>query len=246
MVDDLSPANLTQFPRLREISRRIGVNIDVTATERFLAYRDLLFEANQRFNLTRITDPDDFEIRVLADSVLLLNDIPDDAQRLLDVGTGGGVPGLVLAIARPEMSVTLLDATGKKVRFLADAAAELGLTRVSAIQGRAEELAHDHEHRESYDVVTARAVARLATLAELTLPFARSGGRVILPKGATASEELSEACFAIGVLGGKARPLAPAIIEGTCVVVVDKERRTPEEYPRRTGVPKKLPLRRDT
>jgi 16S rRNA (guanine527-N7)-methyltransferase len=233
------------FPTLHDIAARIGVELGDAMLERFAHYRDLLLEANQRFNLTRITDPADFEVRVLADSLLLLPYVPADAKRLLDVGSGGGVPGLVLAIARPELRITLLDATGKKVRFLADAAVSLGLPHVTAMQGRAEELGHDTHHREAYDVVTARAVARLATLAELTLPFARRGGRAILPKGGAAAEELFEARYAIGVLGGIAQPLHPGPIEGTTVVVVDKRRATANIYPRRTGIPNKSPLRVD-
>jgi 16S rRNA (guanine527-N7)-methyltransferase len=151
---------------------------------------------------------------------------------------------MILAIARPDMHVTLLDATGKKVRFLAETAEALGLQHVTAIQGRAEELARDPAHREQYDVVTARAVARLATLAELTLPFVRKGGVAILPKGAAALDELREARHAIGLLGGRARDPHVAEVEGTTVIIIDKRNQTPITYPRHTGIPNKTPLLR--
>ena len=221
---------------------RLGVTLDAKAVARFKRYRDLLLAANERFNLTRITDPDDVEVRLFADSLSLLPHVPDQASRLLDIGSGGGVPGLALAIARPDLSMTLLDATAKKTRFLTETADALGLLNVAAIQGRAEEIARDRNHRERYDAVTARAVARLVTLVELTLPFLRVGGLAVLPKGSAASQELDEARYAIGLLGGRARPLIETDIEGTTLVVVDKRKPTPAAYPRNTGVPNKSPL----
>lgn len=207
-----------------------------------MSYRDLLLAANARFNLTRITDPAEVEVRLLADSLSLLPFVSEGTSRLLDIGSGGGVPGLALAIARPDLRITLLDATAKKVNFLAETADALGLERVTAIQGRAEELARDRRYRERYDAVTARAVARLATLAELAIPFLSSGGRAILPKGAAAAEELAEARYAIGLLGGRARPLVETTIEGTTIVIIDKRKPTPQAYPRTTGTPNKHPL----
>lgn len=221
---------------------RLGVVLDAEAAERFNRYRDLLLAANEHVNLTRITDPDDVESRLFADSLSLLPHIAVTSTRLLDIGSGGGVPGLALAISRPDLRVTLLDATAKKVRFLAETADALGLDNVLALQGRAEELAHDRHHRERYDVVTARAVARLVTLVELALPFLAIGGRAILPKGSAAAEELAEARYAIGLFGGRARQLVETEIEGTTLVVIDKRKPTPSAYPRNTGVPNKRPL----
>jgi len=227
---------------LVEHASRLGVTLDAEAVERFEQYRDLLLAANERFNLTRVTDPEEVEIRLFADSLSLLPYVLENAHSLLDIGSGGGVPGLALAIARPDLSVTLLDATAKKVRFLGETADALGLDNVFAIQGRAEELARDRHHRERYGVVTARAVARLVTLAELALPFLAVGGRAILPKGLAVAEELHEARYAIGLLGGRAQPLVETLIEGTTLVVVDKRKPTPPAYPRTTGMPNKRPL----
>ena len=230
------------LPRLQAEARRLGVDLDATALGHLDRYRQLLLAANAQFNLTRITDPDDVELRLLADSLALAPLIPDTAGSLLDIGSGGGVPGLPLAIVRPELRVVLLDATAKKVRFLAETAQELGLDQVEALHGRAEELARNAKHRERYDVVTARAVARLVTLVELALPFVARGGRVILPKGSAAREELIEATYAIGLLGGRALPELAQPIEGTQVVVIEKRKPTPANYPRRTGLPNKEPL----
>jgi 16S rRNA (guanine527-N7)-methyltransferase len=230
------------LPHLRDAAARLNVPLDETSIERFRRYRDLLLAANEQFNLTRVTDPAEVEIRLFADSLALLPLVPDAAERLLDIGSGGGVPGLALAIVRPTLEVVLLDATAKKVRFLAETARALNLEHVTAIHGRAEELARDTRHRERYTAVTARAVARLATLAELTLPFLQPGGVAILPKGGGAAEELAEARYAIDVLGGRARPLVHPPLEGTTIAVIDKLRPTPVEFPRRTGVPSKSPL----
>ncbi|MEX2315310.1 MAG: 16S rRNA (guanine(527)-N(7))-methyltransferase RsmG, partial [Thermomicrobiales bacterium] len=122
---------------------RLGVRLDAEAVERFRTYSNLLLAANQRFNLTSVTDPDEVELRLFADSLSLLPHVPDGASRLLDIGSGGGLPGLALAIVRPDLAVTLLDATAKKVRFLAETADALGLDNVTTLQGRAEEVARD-------------------------------------------------------------------------------------------------------
>lgn len=231
-----------QLPILRRWLEEHAAPLDDDSVARLSQYLDRLLATNQVMNLTRITDRADAQIRLLADSLDLLRFVPDDARSLIDVGSGGGVPGLPLAIARPDLRVTLLDATAKKVRFLEETARELGITNVVAIQGRAEDAGCDRRHRDRHDVVTARAVARLATLVELTLPLIRPGGIAILPKGAAAEEELAEASYAIRMLGGRARTIIDGAIEGTRVVVIDKMTTTPEQFPRRNGVPTSSPL----
>jgi 16S rRNA (guanine527-N7)-methyltransferase len=226
-------------------AERLGVALDAAAIERFRRYRELLLAANAQFNLTRVTDPAEVETRLFADSLALLPLVPPAARRLLDIGSGGGVPGLALAIVRPDLAVTLLDATAKKVRFLTDTARALDLPAVTAIHGRAEEIARDPAHRAGYDVVTARAVARLVTLVELTLPCVALGGVALMPKGSAAAQELAEAAYAIALLGGQARPLIQPPLEGTMIVAVDKRAPTPAQFPRRTGVPNKTPLVRE-
>jgi 16S rRNA (guanine527-N7)-methyltransferase len=210
--------------------------------ERLSRYRDLLLDANQHVNLTAVREPQAVDEWLIQPSIALSALVPSSARTLLDVGSGGGVPGMILAIVRPELSVTLLDATGKKVRFLAETAAALGLKNVTTLHGRAEELGRDARYRERFDVVTARAVARLATLVELVLPFVAVGGTALLPKGASAEHELAEASEAIRLLGGRADTIRVEEAAASDTVVVRKLRRSPGLYPRGTGIPQRKPI----
>jgi 16S rRNA (guanine527-N7)-methyltransferase len=163
------------------------------------------------------------------------------ASRLLDLGTGGGIPGLILAIAFPDARLTLLDATGKKVAFLDEAIQELEMDEVSTHHGRAEEIGHDPHWRNQFDIVTARAVASLPALLELGLPLVRTGGHLVLPKGTGIDEELQQAERAAAILGAvivsaELLPDAGSTIE-TRLVIVRKIATTPRTYPRRSGLP---------
>lgn len=215
---------------------------------RFLAF---LAEANTRVNLTAVTDPDEMWMRHVFDSLTLLPVIASldrvpgrESARIevIDVGTGGGLPGVPLAIALTGARVTLLEATGKKVRFLQAVVEALGLANVSCESMRAEEAGRDREaHRERYDVVVSRAVGPLATLVELTVPFACVGGTVLAIKGARADDEIVEAKAALHALHAHAlEPIRTAT--GTIVPIV-KQRATPKLYPRRPGEPKRAPIR---
>jgi 16S rRNA (guanine527-N7)-methyltransferase len=170
------------------------------------------------------------------------------ARRVIDVGTGAGIPGLVLKIAAPEMALTLLDANQKKCKFLRKAVAALGLEGVQVLQARAEEAAHDPEHRGSYDLVVSRGVARLAELAELTLPFAAVGGVVISAKGQDVAGEIAESEHVSELLGAAPaiaqEVAAPGAAPADAIVYWLKISWTPRQYPRRTGVPHKRPLLR--
>ena len=220
--------------------------------------RDLLLRWNERYNLTALRDPADIDEKLIGDALLMLPALDEVvapiASRqtapvtLIDIGAGAGFPGLALKIARPELDVTLVDATGKKVQFVEAAIAELGLSFTRAIHGRAEELARLPHHRERYDIVTARAVAALPTLLELTLPFLRLGGTGLYPKGLEIDDELSAAYPAAEELGGRVLdevrlPLGAAQTR-TRLVRVSKILSTSHRYPRRSGVPAKDPLGR--
>ena len=220
----------------------LGISLKCEARGLLDGYVTLLMEASSQFNLTAITGLDGVERRLVASSLEILKHMPSETATLLDVGTGGGIPGMILAIARPDLDVTLLDATLKKVTFLKETAAALGLANVTAVHGRAEELAHDPTYRERYAVVTARAVARLATLVELVAPLTAVGGLVILPKGATAHEEIDEARAAVGSVGGKNPRAARSEIDDTLFVLIDKTDPTLERFPRRAGMPNKRPI----
>ncbi len=164
----------------------------------------------------------------------------------IDIGCGAGFPSLPLKIYCPQLRMVLLEATGKKTKFLKHVIAHLGLTDIDPIKGRAEEAGQDLAHRERYDLVFARAVAELTVLAEYTLPFCRMGGMVIAQKGGSAQEEVQMAEYAISVLGGRLKQVVPVELLGLAetrnLVVIEKVARTPVRYPRRPGIPAKRPL----
>ncbi|OLE71970.1 MAG: 16S rRNA (guanine(527)-N(7))-methyltransferase RsmG [Actinobacteria bacterium 13_1_20CM_2_66_18] len=179
----------------------------------------------------------------LIDDALVLLDHLGDAKRLVDVGSGGGLPGLPLKIARPELAVTLVEADSGKAAFLVQACARLGLIDVEVVGRRAEEVGHDARYRESFDVAVARALAPLPVLVELCLPLVRVGGNLLAQK--TDKEEVPAAQRAIELLGGALQSVSPAPstarATGT-IVVIAKVGPTPSKYPRRSGVPARKPL----
>ena len=165
--------------------RQLGLTLSDTQFEQFQLYRAELLDWNTRMNLTAITNPEEVLLKHFLNSLTLLAVIDKPHLRLLDIGTGAGFPGLPLKIVRPQWSVTLLEATGKKVMFLNHVIETLQLEDVVAIHGRAEELAHKPAYRATFDVVTARAVAAIPTLLEYAAPYCRVGGLIIFPKKAT-------------------------------------------------------------
>jgi len=179
----------------------------------------------------------------LIDDALVLLDHLGDAKRLVDVGSGGGLPGLPLKIARPELAVTLVEVDSGKAAFLVQACARLGLIDVEVVGRRAEEVGHDARYRESFDVAVARALAPLPVLVELCLPLVRMGGNLLAQK--TDKEEVPAAQRAIELLGGALQSVSPAPstarATGT-IVVIAKVGPTPSKYPRRSGVPARKPL----
>ncbi len=179
---------------------------------------------------------------LIDDSLVLLEHL-GEGQKVVDVGSGGGLPGLPLKIARPDLSLTLVEADQDKAAFLVRTCAVLGLGDVQVLARRAEEVGHEPLYREAFDIAVARALAPMRVLAELCLPLVRVGGRLLAQK--TESEELSAAGHAIEAMGGALRAVvaAPSAARGTgTVVIVDKVRSTPPAYPRRPGVPKRKPL----
>ncbi len=211
--------------------------------ERFV---ELLLDANRRLNLTRITDPDEIARLHLLDAIAGLPYV-DEArpERALDLGAGGGVPGLVLALARPEVHWVLLDSVRKKVDAMRSFAQALELTNVGFAADRAELAGRDPSHRERHDLVTARACASLPVLAEYALPLLRVGGRLLAWKGRLAAEELDAGARASKMLGGDSPAIRetglPALGEHA-LVVIEKVVRTADRYPRRPGEPSRRPL----
>jgi len=232
---------------------RSGVPFDDNQRRQLAGYRDLLYHANQTTNLTAVRDPAGIERRLIIESLRLvapIRDLPpgqgNDHRSLLDLGTGGGLPGMVLAIACPDYRIFLLDATGKKVEFLGRVVETLGLGNATPIHARAEELAHQPRYRNAFDVVTARAVSSLPALLELGLPLLRVHGHLVLPKGTDIGDELAAGGRAATMLGGTVvssdlLPGSDSAIE-TRLVIARKTAPTPTAYPRRSGLPSRSPL----
>lgn len=213
--------------------------LPANARERFEALKTLLAAANERLNLTAIEDDGEIDRKHILDSLSLLPSLPTNARALIDIGSGAGFPALPIAIARPDIAVTALEATAKKAAFIADAAAALSLPNVTVVNARAEDAGRDENLRERFDVAVARAVALLPTLAEYALPFVKVGGRFIAMKAEC--EDPAAATSAVAALGGRYLG-ASAVGEGRVLHLFAKEHRTPAAYPRRAGIPKKRPL----
>jgi len=239
---------------LLEGSASLGIHLDEHQGATFAAYVELLLAWNRRFTLFGPSAAAELWSRHCLDAltvVLALADQPVERERTcLDVGSGAGIPGIPLAIAFPRWRVTLLESTAKRVRFLELAREQLHLANVRVVGGRAQELAHDALHRAAYDLCVARAVARTAALLELTLPFVRRHGEVILYKGVKSlRDELDEAEVARQMLGASVPAVTPAALAGSiggCLVRYQKLAETPPALPRRAGSPpRESPTARD-
>lgn len=207
----------------------------------------ILQEKNEGMNVTAITDDDGVSRKHFCDCVFLATLLPEEG-RLADIGCGGGFPCLPVAITRPKLSITAIDSTAKKVNYVADCARMLGLGNLTGAAMRAEEGAQIPEYREKYDIVTARAVASLAVLCELCIPYLRVGGRFFAMKGRGAAEELAEANRGIAVLGGKVVKIhefslhADGEAQTRYIIEIEKVTPTPSAYPRQYSRIKKKPL----
>lgn len=235
-------------------ARTLGIPLTDDQLGAFQLYYEMLTAWNARVNLTRITDYQAVQVKHFLDSLSCLVAVSHHGGleavtglRAIDVGTGAGFPGLPLKIAWPGLRLTLLEATGKKVEFLQALVERLGLAEVMVVKARGEEAGQDPTHREQYDLALARALAGMATLAELTLPFVRTGGLVIAQKGEDPSVEVEAAQKAITTLGGRMCEVMPVTVPGLAaarhLVVLEKVSTTPHQYPRRAGIPAKRPIR---
>ena len=230
-------------------ARAAEAGIPLTAEQigQFSVYHEMLLDWNTRMNLTALTAPEDVAVKHIIDSLTAYDAaLFDGARTLIDVGAGAGLPGIPLAVYAPHLTVTLLDALNKRVRFLTEVTAAMGLQNVRCIHARAEEAARTAEHRAAYDIAVSRAVARLPVLLEYTLPFVRVGGTLLALKGRAYAEEQKEARRAAEVLGGgriSARPVhLPGLDDVRAILTVTKERQTPAAYPRGGGAPTRRPL----
>ncbi|MCR4589419.1 MAG: 16S rRNA (guanine(527)-N(7))-methyltransferase RsmG [Lachnospiraceae bacterium] len=214
--------------------------------EKLERYYELLATKNKEMNLTAITEYDDVMRKHFADSlsVLAFHKFSGD-DRILDLGTGGGFPGIPLKIFLPGNEFLLVDSVNKKLDFIDSVIAELDLKNIATCHGRAEDLAKDKKYREKYDVILSRAVANLSTLTELSLGFVRKGGMFVSYKGSSGRDELEAAGHAVDVMGGRVEDVKEYELPGgdrRMLLFIKKEKETPSMYPRKAGTPAKKPL----
>lgn len=224
-----------------------GISLSPQQLDQYEKYFTLLVEWNEKMNLTAITDKPEVYLKHFYDSIsaAFYFDFTKPLH-ICDVGAGAGFPSLPIKIAFPELRVTIVDSLNKRIGFLEHLTKELGLENVQLIHDRAETFGQNKEHRESYDVVTARAVARLSVLSELCMPLVKVGGTFIAMKGASAEEELEVGKKAISILGGKLHQsfsfTLPQEDSERNLLIIYKEKATPKKYPRKPGTPNKTPI----
>ena len=226
------------------LAKRAGIELTDDQNAKLSRYLDLLLEANARMNLTRITDRAAAEVQHVGDSLTVLPHLPRGAHRLADVGTGGGVPGIPLAIVRPDATILLIESTKKKATFLKQAIEELKLPNVSVSEWRAEDVGRSNS-RETFDIAVARAVATLDWLAEWCLPLVKKGGKMLAMKGPKVMEEIPAAKRAIKLCGGGEPVVHPVDLPGTehrVIVEIAKNSRTDSKLPRPATSAKGRPL----
>ncbi|WP_270654432.1 16S rRNA (guanine(527)-N(7))-methyltransferase RsmG [Streptococcus gordonii] len=224
-----------------------GIELNDRQKDQFERYFELLVEWNEKINLTAITEKNEVYLKHFYDSIapVLQGLIGNQELKLLDIGAGAGFPSLPMKIIYPQLDVTIIDSLNKRINFLKLLAEELKLDKVHFYHGRAEDLAQDKAFRAQFDLVTARAVARMQVLSELTIPYLKVGGKLLALKASNAPEELEEAKNALNLLFSKVQDnLSYALPNGDprFITVVEKKKETPNKYPRKAGMPNKRPL----
>lgn len=228
-------------------ARELKINIEEKNIDSFNIYKEMLKEWNQKINITSITNDDEIDVKHFLDSLTpLITNLFNGKKKLIDIGTGGGFPGLPLKIINQDLNVTLLDSLNKRIIFLNEVINKLGLKDIVAIHGRAEELSIKPMYREQYDIAISRAVASLNTLSEYCMPFVKVGGYFISMKGPEIDDELKSSSNAIKILGGKVIDTKLINLPESDIVhsliIVEKIKETPTKYPRGGGKPRKNPL----
>ena len=224
-----------------------GIELTDRQKDQFERYFELLVEWNEKINLTAITEKNEVYLKHFYDSIApVLQGLIDNQEiKLLDIGAGAGFPSLPMKIICPQLDVTIIDSLNKRINFLKLLAEELALDKVHFYHGRAEDFAQDKAFRARFDLVTARAVARMQVLSELTIPYLKVGGKLLALKASNAPEELDEAKNALNLLFSKVQDnLSYALPNGDprFITVVEKKKETPNKYPRKAGMPNKRPL----
>ena len=238
---------MSRLPLLKRALDALSIQYDERTIETFNSYRSFILEWNEKVNLTAIKDPEEFEVKHFMDSISICEEDPFiKADSIIDVGTGAGFPGIPLAILFPGKNFVLIDSLNKKIRILEEAADKLGLHNVRFCHGRAEDLGHQKEHREVYDLCVSRAVAELSILSEYCLPFVKPGGYFAPYKTGQTKDEVNQAEQAMRALGGTFERTAAFHLPGWSpdhtIFWIKKEKKTPSKYPRKAGTPSKNPL----
>ena len=236
--------------KLIEGAAKLGIGLSSTQVKQFELYYQELIEWNKKFNLTSITDYQEVQAKHFLDSLtvalaLTEEEVSQPNFNVIDIGTGAGFPGVPLKILFTQPRLALLDSTTKKTSFLHHLTQKLELSDVEIVLGRAEEIARLPSYRQQFDLVISRALASLPTLVELALPFCRIGGKFVAQKKGEISQEIKRANKAVDTLGGKLDRVKKIELEGLderYLVIIDKIYPTPEEYPRRPGMPKRRPI----
>lgn len=226
-----------------------GFKLSSKQKEQFATYYNKLIEFNKKVNLTRITDKNEVYLKHFFDSItplLEFSDLFKGEKSLCDVGAGAGFPSLPIKILCPDLSITIVDSLGNRLKFLDELVSDLSLDKVTLVHSRAEDAGQNKNLREKFDLVTGRAVARMSVLSEYCLPLAKVDGYLVALKGPKAQDELAEAKNAIEVLGGSVKEVKELTLPDTdderTLIVVKKVKATPKKYPRQAGTPNRKPL----
>lgn len=240
---------LNQYPEntfFKESLKDLGLTLSEHQLEQFMDYYELLIEKNKVMNLTAITQLDEVITKHFVDSLTLVKVLTPTKEKMLDLGTGAGFPGIPLKIAFPELDILLVDSLKKRLTFLDEVIQKLGLKKIETLHGRAEDFGRDARYREKFDLCVSRAVAKLSTLSEYCLPFVRRDGLFVSYKSGTIEEETTQSANAFQKLGAKLVKveefMLPKTQIGRSLVVVKKVAKTPDAYPRSAGKPEKNPL----
>ena len=233
---------------MKTASENVGLSFDDVKYDKFILYKEMIQEWNNKINLTAITEDSEIVKKHFIDSIKCFcsNELKE-TKNIIDVGTGAGFPGIPISIMDSNKSIVLLDSLNKRVNFLNSVVSALNLNNTKAYHGRAEDFARERSFREKFDVAISRAVANMTVLSELCIPFVRIGGYFIAMKGPAIDEELSDAKNAISTLGGIVEKVLEVSIEDSDLkhnlVVIKKIKKTPDSYPRKPGVASKKPLK---
>ncbi len=236
------------FDMLKEACENEGLTFDDKMYNNFIEYKELIKEWNEKINLTAITEDEQIIKKHFIDSIKVFKfPYVKEAKNIIDIGTGGGFPGIPMKIVKSDCSMVLLDSLNKRINFLNEVIDKLDLNDIKTIHGRAEDFAQRTEYRENFDLAVSRAVANLTVLLELCLPYVKVGGYFVALKGPSIEEEIKDATVALRVLGGSIKEIIEVDIAGSDLkhnlLVVKKIKETPKKYPRKAGTANKSPIK---